>query len=92
MVSRRSIPATVTITVTYDSLCALTRNLVTKDDVEQGSLQDTLAAAEKAAAKGQDEGPRQEARGRTATSSTTQTGKAVSAAAAAQLKSLSRYL
>ena len=43
--------ATVTITVTYDSLCALTRNLVTRDDVEQ-DLCDTLAAAEKAEAKG----------------------------------------
>ena len=82
--------ATVTITVTYDSLCALTRNLVTSDDVEQG-LCDTLAAAEKAEAKGKTKDhdkKLEDYRDRL----DKQTGKAVSAAAAAQLKSLSRYL
>ena len=42
---------TVTITVTYDSLCALTQKLVTKNDVEEDLCQ-TLEEAEKAEAKG----------------------------------------
>ena len=82
--------ATVTITVTYDSLCALTQKLVTKNDVEEDLCQ-TLEEAETAEAKGKTtEHDKKLAAYRDRLDK--QTGKAVSAAAAAQLKSLSHYL
>ena len=82
--------ATVTITVTYDSLCALTEKLVTKKGVEKG-LCKKLEQAAKAEAKGKTRDHdkkldeyRKEVQH--------ESGKAVSAAGAAQLIALSYYL
>ena len=82
--------ATVTVTVTYDSLCALTKSLVTKKGVED-ELCKKLEQAEKAAAKGKtkDHDKKLEEYRKKLDQ---ETGKAVSATSAARLKSLSLYL
>ncbi len=82
--------ATVNVTVTYDSLCALTKSLVTKKGVED-ELCKKLEQAEKAAAKGKTK-DHDEKLEEYRKKLDQETGKAVSATSAARLKSLSLYL
>ena len=81
--------ATVTITVTYDSLCALTEKLVTKKGVEK-DLCKKLEEAEKAEAKGSDDDDKKLDEYRKEVEH--ESGKAISAAGAAQPIALSYYL
>jgi hypothetical protein len=82
--------ATVTITVTYDSLCALTEKLVTKKGVEK-DLCKKLEAAAKAEAKGKtkDHDKKLDEYRKKVEH---EIGKGISAADANQLISLSHYL
>jgi hypothetical protein len=82
--------AQVTVTVTYASLCTLTRQLVTKADVAQG-LCDKLSTAAAADASG-DTKKRDAALAAYRNQLDAQTGKSVTAANATLLKSLSKSL
>jgi uncharacterized protein len=82
--------ATVSVVVTYDSLCRLSRDLVTRNAVEK-NLCKTLDEAQKAERKGkatEHDRKLDEYRKRLGR----ETGRSVSAADAAQLESLSRFL
>jgi len=86
----RTYTATVQVVVTYDSLCTLTRTLVSKPDIAQ-SLCDKLAAAAAANAAG-DTKTRNNNLAAYRKQVDAQTGKSITAANAAILKQLSLRL